>query len=417
MFPVPPLTFWPFRPIGISILGIVFHRSVHDVKNHFLPGEPTSASYSGFVNRDADELAWVNGTSKWIMCTSTMLYGVDNRRCNVVIFVSYHKGLVDTTQGIGRGGRAGQETLVFFITTSNDSKILHDEHLPDPGCIREGETLYYGPRQRCRRMPFGGVFNGKELSCQEIQGAVLCDICDNNYPLVEKIKAIVPNPLVQPAARSAAPRPAAASAASGSNIVTVPAPGSVRPSMPVQMDAAHFAANTQSMRDKNHRLSDLCQRLVNNCAACYAFTGDLLPSGNTHCTFTDCAKGSHYTEAEWGNPYMAYQAEVTFPPYAACYGCGFPQNNNKDTLNAQPACHATPGPGVRCPVRDACKHIAWVLRYTPYFWNEIVKVFPKLEQEISNKEYARWLCKGGVLNERHYNGAELMVWLDTVYNP
>jgi hypothetical protein len=282
---------------------------------------------------------------------------------------------------------------VFFISTSNNIICNYPKDLYDPACVRDGEELYSAVD--CRRLPFGGVFNGRRLRCPKIDHAIPCDFCEPQHPLFAKIRAIISNP---PPVRS-------------SNIVTLPPAGPVRPGIAQLMDAAEFAGNALSMRQKNVRLGNLCLRWVKRCAACYTFTG-LLKRLN-HATFRECEKNNLYTQAGWSAGFKAFSRLIQLPKWRACYNCGFPQDCDHD--NAKPDAHPQAGTAP-CPVPDAYKNMAWVVRYTPHFWDEFVKVFD-VAHDASDADYAVWLSQPGEQNRSHYNAGELMVWVDLQHKP
>ncbi|KAJ6449478.1 P-loop containing nucleoside triphosphate hydrolase protein [Mycena sanguinolenta] len=446
--------------MGADGQGIIFRAYVNEILDHWRPGEPTSVSFAGWKDRLEHETYWLEHDTDFIMATTTCIHGINNLRCNVVIFVHFFPSLLLAAQGSGRGGRDGQECLVIFIKHGCLTWIPHPSQDSDRDCHGEGLEFLANKPGQCRRHIFGMTFNGKPQTCGSINGT-LCDRCDPNFPLYADIQAIIPEqpptdsesedefndffsdsafqnpeltrePIIDPPAPSSddfdafftdslfhdpdlthEPEAVAAGPVAATSVATAPqfvAPkrGPVQPSKNVQRNAAEYRQAVALKKANSGVLGKLSSNLAGKCAACWAYTGAFVVSGSNHRTFRTCSMGNHASSAHFNHRYQQWENLISHVPYTACFRCGFPQD--KEFLLYG---HPLPGKSATCPNISAMKHILWVVRNTKDFWNRAYKEF-ELPYDIGDGDFAKWAVDGKS-TIRHHNGAEVILWLNGIH--
>jgi superfamily II DNA helicase RecQ len=101
--------------------GIVFLNAKQDVDNihaHYISrGIDAVRSYANYGSWESNEELWMAGGARWIIATGTLIHGIDNANCVVVIVVDWDPGLIRLAQGWGRAGRKGQPGYAFLVAS------------------------------------------------------------------------------------------------------------------------------------------------------------------------------------------------------------------------------------------------------------------------------------------------------------
>ncbi|KAJ7306736.1 P-loop containing nucleoside triphosphate hydrolase protein, partial [Mycena albidolilacea] len=166
--------------------GIVFlnaKQDVDDIHAHCIPrGIDAVRSYANYGPWESDEELWMAGGARWIIATGTLIHGIDNANCVVVIVVDWDPGLIRLAQWWGRAGRKGQPGYAFLRVTPDAD--------PDVQCFRQSRLVFTNQTE-CRRLVFGETFNNARHTCGELQASA-CDLCDPNSELAKQIRDWLP---------------------------------------------------------------------------------------------------------------------------------------------------------------------------------------------------------------------------------
>ncbi|KAJ7209978.1 hypothetical protein GGX14DRAFT_394781 [Mycena pura] len=119
--------------------GIIFYPSPNVIKNS--KDASSCASWNGWEKRHEHEDEWLSGKHTFMNATTTCSLGIDNGRCNVVIFADFLPGLVNIVQSAARGGRRGQQTLAIFVTSHGHKYRPGTMVDGDPDCVVEGAKM------------------------------------------------------------------------------------------------------------------------------------------------------------------------------------------------------------------------------------------------------------------------------------
>ncbi|KAJ6553802.1 hypothetical protein DFH09DRAFT_1495365 [Mycena vulgaris] len=397
--------------------GIIFRASKDEVEHFEEP--PRCISFAGWPRRDADELRWIEGDEKWLVCTSTCVHGVDNGNCNCVVFANYKPGLLLLPQGAGRAGRKGQQSLILLVDDGQCHEHAATEGELDVNCFVESRELFRN-RTECRRLVFSRAYNGNQATCSDIPDALACDICDPNLPLLQDIQSIlcdpepaslrhrVPAGALDEPSRHPPPELASPRAAKRARIADTPPTSSPigGTSMSIRLDAQCAQLCKVRKRAKVVLLGHMAAHLDGNCAPCWVISATV--RSRDHLTFRQCPG----TNAQFGAPFQAFERLLNVPGrFESCFLCGFPQ-----VAEFRPPCHPSfvVGQPQRClGLKGTLKHIAWTVRYTPHLWEGAVSHFSALQFRMSDAHYAQWLGQHNNRLLNFYNGLELLVWLWT----
>ncbi|KAJ7937594.1 hypothetical protein B0H13DRAFT_1852565 [Mycena leptocephala] len=401
--------------------GIVFYSTIEPLKE--VAGKPPScASWAEFPSKDKHESQWLKGSHQFIHSTTTCILGLDNKRCNVVIFVNFRPGLVDILQGAARGGRAGQPTLVIFVT-SYDHEYLSGKVLPgDPECVIPG-TEMLNSKEGCMRPYFGSAFNGRAHTCDMLPNALKCQRCAPDDDLFRDLAALA-------ASASKSSKKPRRSSPDRRDSTTAHAGPQQRPDNPaprvhaipydrnagavetIDLQVAIRAAEDAEFTRKLHRIADLSKLLVGQCGACWALTGRLFTNG--HPAFGPCSLDrSKPTNALDDKEYRDWQPR--FKDHTACFSCYMPQvqgpANELDLYNRNRTPHTVPGKG-RCIHPNLFRVIAWAVLKTPDLLAGFNQEHKRLvlDPNIAPKEFEAWAAQetDGMINLGH-----LVDWLIT----
>lgn len=120
---------------------------------------------------------WENGESKMMACTSAFGVGVDKPNVRFVIVHTPKYSLMSVLQAVGRAGRDGTESHVFFTVTTEKAGPLSPSHCSDVDMRWQlGQLLY---SDKCKVRQAMEYMDGKTLAkeCGQIPNQVYCDVC------------------------------------------------------------------------------------------------------------------------------------------------------------------------------------------------------------------------------------------------
>ncbi|KAJ6579902.1 hypothetical protein B0H10DRAFT_1962675 [Mycena sp. CBHHK59/15] len=408
--------------------GIVFYPAIETLKAA-AGQDPSCASWADFPSKDEHESRWLEGLHQFIHSTTTCILGLDNKRCNVVIFAEFRPGLVNILQGAARGGRGGQPTLVIFVT-SYGHEYLSGNVLPgDPECVVQG-TKMLNSKEGCMRPYFGSAFNGRAHTCDMLPKALKCQRCAPNEALFKVLEELAASAQDRQSLRKSSKKTRRSFPDPRDN-TTAHAGPQQRPDNPApRVHAIPYDRNTGAVRTidlqvairdveaaeftrKLHGIADLSKLLVGQCGACWALTGRLFTNG--HPAFGPCSLDRPKpTNALDDNEYLDWQPK--FKDHAACFSCYMPQvqgaANELDLYNRNRTPHPVPGKGGRCTHPNLFRVIAWAVLKTPDLLAGFNKKHKRLvlDPKIAPKEFAAWAAQetDGMINIGH-----LVHWLIT----
>lgn len=119
---------------------------------------------------------WLSGESKIIVATPALIQGVDYPAVRFTIFVEDAYGAMSFVQGSGRGGRDGNRSDSFLVV---DNRITY---LDPRGRDVEGRSVLdsFKAAGHCRSGELSDFFDGRRVTCQDIDGQIPCDTCNPN---------------------------------------------------------------------------------------------------------------------------------------------------------------------------------------------------------------------------------------------
>ncbi|KAJ7247702.1 hypothetical protein C8J57DRAFT_1240643 [Mycena rebaudengoi] len=361
--------------------GIIFRACHKDIEDHSKGSSP-----------DCEKT--------FMMSTTTCINGINSRKCAVVIFIDFFLHLVLIAQGVGQGGRDGQETLVLFITSASH-KYQKPSNLQDmdPKCILH-DVAMLNERGRCYCWGFGLAFNGVGQKCAYLKDVKGCQECDPDHPLFRKLEKLVqglamvqplgspfklaapshhePRPLENSQRYAPYPPPAAAAHLPVrqnpiSSVLSHPG-RSIDIVIPLQ--GALQSAMDDLLMDKLIALGNLSKHLCRMCPACWALHGSFC--ARDHSIFANCKLGCESTAAT-GMEYSLFQ------PHFKAY--------TVKTLHLyENTTH--PCPGGTCTHPLSFKQIVWAIFKTLTLWSEFLHdtKFP-LNPDASTTQYGEWLTR------------------------
>ena len=137
---------------------------------------------------------WDEGQTKIMACTTAFAQGIDRPNIRSVVIFKPTFGLLTVNQMLGRAGRDGQKSHVFFLTVGDTITTTKSTNLNEAKdrCLKELELLING--NRCRRSINSLHMDGDILGtrCDETHGEP-CDVCDPHSPMQQlAMKAVQP---------------------------------------------------------------------------------------------------------------------------------------------------------------------------------------------------------------------------------
>ncbi len=131
--------------------------------------------------RRASVETWTSGSSKFMVCTSAFLAGIDMAHVRVVVFAGCPLRVDDFIQGGGRGGRDGLEAIVHVVPQPLDS---WEHRITNDVADITGEALMRGimfqpptGRQGCVRYLLSRFIDGVATACTDVPSAAECSRC------------------------------------------------------------------------------------------------------------------------------------------------------------------------------------------------------------------------------------------------
>jgi superfamily II DNA helicase RecQ len=120
---------------------------------------------------------WAAGHKKAMACTSAFASGVDYPSVRFVVIFDPSYSFLTTMQMVGRAGRDGRESHAFFVTSKRPGSFINPS---DALLVLELEHMVYG--DKCRVYQAMKTMDGAHLAkkCRELEGQVLCDVCNPN---------------------------------------------------------------------------------------------------------------------------------------------------------------------------------------------------------------------------------------------
>lgn len=384
-----------------TIRGIMFVRSLKKLGDVSASAEFPVCTYHGHMSdqeKESQLCSWLSdeGPARWMIATTALLHGIDYPRVDAVIFLESPFGLYDFVQGAGRAGRSGQDSLIVVLHIG-PPPVLPDEN---PYVSRE-EMGHVLTTTACRRMSISKFMDGHGLSCFQLPGSFLCDLCEGHIdPL---IKEAINAPLSAPVQTNAAVRD------------FVPRPP---PRAPPSALLTGFAAQANVKARKQHGDSakENMERFA-GCFVCRIKSDDHDPchskcgsSGASGCT-VDRHRAYDCTCYDYKMGWMEWKKGFRWPrDVSRCYFCGF-------SSATVPYSHKESGryPGI-CRFSDTAVVAAWHVLHSP-------DLFKKLQKELGfvpgvdlKATFATWLTQYGSDSEE-IRLLSVFSWLCRQYYP
>ncbi|KAG2121482.1 hypothetical protein DEU56DRAFT_927410 [Suillus clintonianus] len=126
---------------------------------------------------------WDRGESKVMACTTAFAQGIDRSKVRFVVIFKPAYGLVVNNQMLGRAGRDGRESHVFFVSDVTGIASFKGSKRNQDECLLELDRVVHGPE--CRRYTNTVCMDGVDLAtrCNQEPRGVPCDICDPDSPM------------------------------------------------------------------------------------------------------------------------------------------------------------------------------------------------------------------------------------------
>ena len=387
---------WTEEP---GVRGIVFVRTLNDLEEFSRTCQfPICTFYGGMLKEQKDRQlkSWFSSEhpAKWMVSTTALLHGVDYPHVNAVIFLEPPFGLYDFVQGAGRGGRAGQETLVTVLHSGIPPPLPNESPY---GCREEMEGILTSPT--CRRLGISKVMDGRELQCSQVTNSLLCDFCEGRlHPLITRaIEAASPGHAHKTTGPSTPP------------LTPQPLP---EPSAPTLLNA--LTAQSQDDLRTNHAKSakDLLERF-GGCFACRLKSDDHEPchdkcgnSGQTSC-LVDPHRIFKCTRFHHNVGWIDWKKTFRWPKdVSRCYFCGLP--------GSAVGLHSKLGGG--CRLGDSALAAAWHVMNTPHLFERLQKELGFTPGNNPAADFAIWVTSYGS-NTEDVRILSVFSWLCNQYYP
>jgi hypothetical protein len=185
--------------LGPTRRGIIFCTSIKAVDRIGAAfNNCTSHSKLESSTRLANEESWFAGFSQWIVATTGLIHGVDCSDVGAVVFVGLPFGAMNIFQGSGRAGRNGKPAMVFLVDYTNSQYVSTCRHADeDVNAVHEGKEWMWNSHQ-CRRVGLSSLMDGQPMTCDGLEGAEKCDVCDPDTDILRAIPSLIPEPGYHP---------------------------------------------------------------------------------------------------------------------------------------------------------------------------------------------------------------------------
>ena len=132
--------------------------------------------------KDAEERKWFQGTCDTLIGTTGVTHGIDAPDVALVIMVEQLFGFTNIFQAAGRAGRDGNPAFATYLHNVN-KQFPSPRSTHDFEAFREGKLLV--KTKQCRWIIISQFLDGIAMTCADLHGAVLCDVCsaDNNLTI------------------------------------------------------------------------------------------------------------------------------------------------------------------------------------------------------------------------------------------
>lgn len=143
-------------------------------------------------DRNGYEQGWQNGSFTWLTATTGFIQGVDHPNVDVVIMASIPYGLINIVQGFGRAGRSGNPAYVFMLSDTRTYYLQNEYEADDYQCLAAAKE-WINNTTACRREHLSTIMDGAPITCQQLAGAELCNICGPDTDINNNLTSIVKN--------------------------------------------------------------------------------------------------------------------------------------------------------------------------------------------------------------------------------
>jgi superfamily II DNA helicase RecQ len=188
---------------------------------------------------------WDRGESKVMACTTAFAQGIDRSNVRYVVIFRPAYGLIVNNQMMGRAGRDGRESHVFFVTDANQIVTFRGVRGGQEQCLEELHDMVHG--NECRRYTTMVCMDGMDFAtrCTENPPSVPCDICDPNSPMQQFAMEAIETPFE--------PLPVLANASNaGANVLQTAPPALVQASLLQQTIPGVAVSLTVSVSSVSH---------------------------------------------------------------------------------------------------------------------------------------------------------------------
>jgi Helicase conserved C-terminal domain len=126
---------------------------------------------------------WDRGECKVMACTTAFAQGMDRSNVRYVVIFRPAYGLTVNNQMMGRAGRDGRESHVFFVTDAEGITSFRGVKVAQKHCIDQLQDVVHG--EECRRYTTMLCMDGEDLAarCTENSDWIPCDVCVPNSPM------------------------------------------------------------------------------------------------------------------------------------------------------------------------------------------------------------------------------------------
>jgi hypothetical protein len=396
-------------------LGLIFCLS-RELVDKIAPFFKGSRSHSGMTTDDREALQglWNKGDNRWMVATTGWLHGIDNSNVDAVIFIDLPYGLLNFVQGSGRAGRSGQPANIFVLKLQVTYIEPMDE-ADDVTCRISGNTFL--EECKCRRRTISKSMDGKELCCGDIYGALKCDFCNPQHPLVLETRLLLLAPRVQSPDYSIGAWDDESCSKIDEDILTqLPTPrstpvGPILPPLSVELDHARYNCLIADKRGKVAELSAMTKLLRGYCFVCWAWKGRWTTMTPQHKVFISCKDRSDGYIKHGVGYIRDLKSKFVFERYQNCYTCGLPQGD------FTPSTHPSFKPNYNppCPFEDFVAVLLWFIIHDPEIWRRAcVTFFPALKVKMPLDAIVKWFNRVEA-PQLFYNGLEVVIWYWLTY--
>lgn len=140
---------------------------------------------------------WDRGESKVMACTTAFAQGIDRSNVRYVVIFRPTYGLLVNNQMLGRAGRDGKESHVFFVTDATAIASFRGAKAVKAQCLEELDDVVHG--NECRRYSTTLCMDGVDLAvrCTDKPRGVPCDVCAPDSPMQRFAMEAINTPLVK----------------------------------------------------------------------------------------------------------------------------------------------------------------------------------------------------------------------------